>query len=336
MKRYDRALVWFRRDLRTEDHVALSRALSNSRAVYCVFVFDTEILESLTSKSDRRVEFIWLSVQELRASLQALGGDLHVLVGRAREEIPAFVRRHGIEAVYLNHDYEPEAIARDKEVSERLAAENCALHSFKDQVIYEKSEILNAEARPYIVFTPYKRAWLARLDQRDIAAHTVADHAGALDGNAAGPLPTLEQIGFAPTNLSQLGIDAGVSGASRRFEEFLGRIGAYAERRDFPALPGTSLLSVHLRFGTISIRELVRSAVALDADAGARSGAATWLSELIWREFYFSILWHFPHVASGAFVGSTMHWGSKTGPHISKAGVRARPAILWWTRPCGS
>jgi deoxyribodipyrimidine photo-lyase len=301
MKRYDRAMVWFRRDLRAEDHAALSRALAEARAVYCVFVFDTEILDALERKSDRRVEFIWLSLRELKSTLRRLGGDLHVLHGRARDEVPAFARSHDIQAVYANHDYEPMAVARDVAVAERLAAEQRILHTFKDQVVFEKSEILNAEGRPYVVFTPYKRAWLARLDHRDIEPYPVAACADALASDEAGPVPDLERIGFAPTNLCDLGIPAGASGARTLFEDFLDRIFAYAERRNFPAMSGPSLLSVHLRFGTISIRELVRSAVALDADANARAGASTWLSELIWREFYFSILSHFPHVAQSAF-----------------------------------
>ncbi len=301
MKRYDRALVWFRRDLRAEDHAALSHALAEAKAVYCIFVFDTEILDGLERKDDRRVEFIWHSLIELKSTLRRLGGDLHVLHGRARAEVPAFARSRNVEAVYVNHDYEPKAVARDEEVAERLAADQRSLHSFKDQVIFEKSEILNAQDNPYVVFTPYKRAWLARIDQRDTASHPVAARAKALSPEKAPSVPGLESIGFARTNLTDLGIPTGESGARLLFEDFLDRIGEYAERRDFPAMAGPSLLSVHLRFGTISIRELVRTAIALDADAKARGGAAVWLSELIWREFYFSILFHFPHVAESAF-----------------------------------
>ncbi len=301
MKRYDRALVWFRRDLRAEDHAALSHALAEARAVYCLFVFDTEILDALERKDDRRVDFIWHSLVELKSTLRRLGGDLHVVHGRARCEVPAFARSHDVEAVYFNHDYEPLAVARDQDVAKRLAAEQRTLHTFKDQVIFEKSEILNAQDRPYVVFTPYKRAWLARIGHRDTEPHPVAARAQALSPEQAPPVPGLEDIGFARTNLADLGIPAGEGGARMLFEDFLDRIGAYAERRDFPAMAGPSLLSVHLRFGTISIRELVRTAITLDADARARAGASVWLSELIWREFYFSILFHFPHVAGNAF-----------------------------------
>jgi len=301
MWRYERALVWFRRDLRVEDNAAFSRALDEAKAVYCVFVFDTELLDALTEKCDRRVEFIWQSLQELKAGLQALGGDLHVLYGRARDEVPALVSRLDVQAVYANDDYEPAALARDNDVRDRLAAQRCAWHAFKDQVIFEKSEILNADKRPYVVFTPYKKAWLQRLDRSDTDPHPVAGRAGALAKVRNLPMPQLEDIGFARTNLSQLNIPAGTSGARALFESFIGRIGDYTRLRDYPAATGPSLLSVHLRFGTISIRELVRTALTLDADPDARGGAGTWLSELIWREFYFSILYHFPYVVGGAF-----------------------------------
>ena len=301
MKRYDRALVWFRRDLRADDHAALSHALAEARAVYCAFVFDTEILDPLTRKADRRVEFIWRSLLELRKDLNLLGGDLHVLYGRARDRILAFAHSHEIQAVYINHDYEPLAISRDRDVARRLGAEQRALHTFKDQVIFEKSEILNAEQRPYVVFTPYKKAWLAKLGECDTKPYPVASRAEALASGESGPIPALESIGFSRTNLSELNITAGTAGARSLFETFMRRIGAYAERRNFPAEAGPSLLSVHLRFGTISIRELVRSVIAVEADADASDGASAWLSELIWREFYFSILHHFPHVAQGAF-----------------------------------
>jgi len=301
MKRYERALVWFRRDLRLEDNAALSRALEEANSVYCVFVFDTEILDALPVKADRRVEFIWQSLQVLKAELVASGGELHVLHGRAREAVAVLAMRLEIQAVYANHDYEPGAVARDDDVRRRLAAQQCAWHTFKDQVIFERSEILNAQGRPYVVFTPYKKAWLAKLQRGDTDSHRVADRTSALAKVTNQPMPELEDIGFARTNLSERDMPAGTSGAKSLFESFLGRIGDYAQLRDYPAAAGPSMLSVHLRFGTISIRSLVRTVIELDADASTRAGASTWLSELIWREFYFSILHHFPHVVDGAF-----------------------------------
>ena len=301
MKRYDNALVWFRRDLRAEDNAALSRALAEAARVHCVFVFDTEILDALERKADRRVEFIWHSVKELQTALRKLGGDLHVLHGNARSEIPNFVRTLEIEAVYANRDYEPSALSRDEEVARCLGEDKRQLHLCKDQVIFERSEILNAQDRPYVVFTPYKRAWLARLSPDDAAPYPVSTLAGSFSPEPATEVPELEHMGFTPTNLKQLGVGTGSSGAGKLLVDFMKRAHAYAERRDYPALAGTSHLSVHLRFGTISIRQLVRAALELDADTGARDGASVWLSELIWREFYFSILFHFPHVETGAF-----------------------------------
>jgi len=288
-------LVWFRRDLRSHDHAALSRALRTGGRVYCVFVFDREILDDLDS-ADRRVEFIWHSVRELDAALRGHGGALLVLHGRAREEIPALAARIKADRVITNEDYEPAAVARDNAVRAALADIGVDFVACKDQVIFEKSEVLTQDGRPFSVFTPYKNAWLKRLAGSDLQPHAVTPVAGqlaALDGYA---LPALEALQFSRTNLLDLGIVPGMSGAEKLFADFRARIGAYDERRDFPARKGPSYLSVHLRFGTISIRALAAHAW---HDAGR--GAAVWLSELIWREFYFMILHHHPRVATEAF-----------------------------------
>jgi deoxyribodipyrimidine photo-lyase len=293
----DSALVWFRRDLRTEDHAALSAALRAARRVYCVFVFDTEILDCLPRRADRRVEFIWRSVAELQAELRQLGGDLIVHHGRAQDEIPRLAGALGAAAVFTNHDYEPQAIARDAAVGESLAAAGIALYAFKDQAIFEKDEVLTQDGRPFAVFTPYKNAWLKRLTDADLAPRSVTLPSVRLAAEADGcGMPTLEELGFAPTNLAELPLLAGMTGAETFLADFLGRIESYHERRDFPALRGPSYLSVHLRFGTISVRRLARLAL----EIGGR-GAETWLSELIWRDFYFQILWHHPHVVGHAF-----------------------------------
>jgi deoxyribodipyrimidine photo-lyase len=295
MKRYDTALVWFRRDLRSHDHAALYHALTQARRVHCVFVFDTEILDGLTDRADRRVEFIWHSVTELRKALTEMGGGLHVLHGRARELVPELARALGAQALYLNGDYEPQAVARDAEVGRRLAADGRALHAFKDQVIFEKDEVLTREGRPFTVFTPYKRAWLARFEPYYAKGYPVERHCDALSRHD-GSVPSLEAMGFVPTNLRQIRLPTGMAGAAELFRDFLGRIDAYKDRRDYPGVRGVSYLSVHLRFGTISVRELARTAASIHSQ-----GADTWLSELIWRDFYFAILHHFPHVAERAF-----------------------------------
>ncbi|MGB8437428.1 MAG: deoxyribodipyrimidine photo-lyase [Burkholderiales bacterium] len=290
------ALVWYRRDLRLTDHAALSRALDASSAVYCVFCFDTEILDPLPSRTDRRVEFIWHTVQELDRALAERGGGLIVLHGRAREEVPRLAVALGVATVYANRDYEPAARERDADVREALEARGIGFESFKDQVIFERDELLTGARTPYSVFTAYKNAWLRQLSPADLAAHPAERGTGNLARPPAGRIPTLDDLGFRRTNLTELPIPTGMSGARALFDAFIERIGQYHERRDFPALHGPSYLSVHLRFGTISVRELAGRARAI----GGR-GAETWLTELVWRDFYFMILHHHPHVVGHAF-----------------------------------
>jgi deoxyribodipyrimidine photo-lyase len=294
--RMDAALVWFRRDLRNYDHAALYHALARARRVYCAFVFDTEILDALETRADRRVEFIWESVAELRRELERAGGGLIVRHARARDEIPALAARLGVEAVYANHDYEPQAIERDLAVARALAAAGRELRTSKDQAIFERDEVLTRAGTPFSVFTPYKNAWLARLKEADVRPYPVEQHLAALAPPPEATLPALEALGFARTNLREMRMPTGMSGARALFEDFRGRMSQYSERRDYPALKGPSYLSVHLRFGTSSVRELVRA-----ARAAGNVGAATWLSELIWRDFYFMILFHHPHVVEHAF-----------------------------------
>ncbi len=292
----DCALVWFRRDLRDYDHAALYHALKAHSRVHCAFCFDTEILDLLPARADRRVEFLHRAVAELDEGLRRRGGGLAVVHGRARTAIPRLARELGTCAVYANHDYEPSASDRDAEVARTLAAGGIAFATFKDQAIFERDEVLTAAGRPFTVFTPYKNAWLKKLDAFYLKAYPVAKYAGRLaPPPTAAPL-SLAALGFEPTNLRELDIPTGMSGAQRLFAAFLDRIEAYHERRDFPAVRGPSYLSVHLRFGTISIRELVAAAHSL----GGR-GAETWLSELVWRDFYFAILHHFPRVVGHAF-----------------------------------
>lgn len=293
--RYRRALVWFRRDLRVHDHAALYHALEQSAAVWCVFIFDTEILDGLP-RHDRRVEFAHACVLELDTALRGLGGGLIVLHGRAREELPRVASELGAQAVYANHDYEPAAIQRDLTVERALSDLGIAFHTDKDQVIFEKGEVLSSAQRPFSVFTPYRRAWLDRLAGIELDSYRVERHAGALARPPEREIASLEQLGFARTNLRELGLASGTSGARRWLQDFLSRIDRYHEWRDYPAVRGPSYLSVHLRFGTLSVREVMREAM-----SRGTPGAQTWLSELIWREFYFMILYHHPHVVDHAF-----------------------------------
>ncbi|WP_343586294.1 deoxyribodipyrimidine photo-lyase [Herbaspirillum sp.] len=308
---FDTSLVWFRRDLRDTDHAALYYALSRSKRVYCAFVFDTDILAPLLRngmRQDRRIGFIRDSLAELDRSLRRDGGGLIVLHDSAVRAIPPLAARLGAQAVFANTDYEPGAVARDEKVAESLQRDGILFFSSKDQAIFDKDEVLSQAGKPFSVFTPYKNAWMARLAGAGgdffLRAYPVEKYRAALaapPADAAYALPSLESLGFAPSNLHELKIPTGMSGADTLFEDFLGRIGAYGTARDYPAVKGPSYLSVHLRFGTISIRTLARTALqAMHAGHGG-AGAATWLSELAWRDFYFMILHHHPRVATRAF-----------------------------------
>ncbi|MGE0558859.1 MAG: deoxyribodipyrimidine photo-lyase [Burkholderiales bacterium] len=301
MSRMDSALMWFRRDLRWHDNAALHAALKDACRVHCVFVYDTEILDALPTRADRRVEFIWQSVTELGLELAARGGSLITRYGEARSEIPALAATLGVQAVYANHDYEPAALARDAAVAQALARSGIGFRTRKDQVIFEKDEILTQGGTPFSVFTPYKNAWLKKVDAFFLKGYPVDAHAGNLAG---GPGETrqlvLRDIGFEKAGLEALGIAGGAAAARKLLADFLPRIDRYRDSRDFPAKKGPSYLSVHLRFGTISIRELARTAWLRSREEGGE-GAATWLSELIWRDFYFMILHHHPRVVSCAF-----------------------------------
>ncbi|WP_418319221.1 cryptochrome/photolyase family protein [Piscinibacter sakaiensis] len=304
-KALDSVLVWLRRDLRLDDNAALHRGLTIGRRVWCVFVFDTDILDPLPRR-DRRVEFIRDSLAEVDAGLADLGsaGGVRLLVrhGRAVEQITSLAEALGVDAVVASHDDEPAALARDEAVREALRRQGRAFHTVKDHVVFERSELLTQAGAPYGVFTPYKKAWLAKVDDFYLKAYPIARHAAALAPPPAGieaGVPELAEIGFEATNLQQLQLPSGASGAATLLDQFLQRIDDYDEQRNYPGRRGTSYLSVHLRFGTVSIRRLAREA-RTRAAAGS-TGAASWLSELIWRDFYHQVLHHHPHVVDASF-----------------------------------
>lgn len=304
----DRAMVWLRRDLRTDDHAALHHALRSAHKVWVCFVFDRAILDALP-RADRRVEFIRDSLVGVDAELRALaashgveGVGLIVRHGWALDEIPALASALHAEAVYTNHDDEPAALERDAQVRGRLAAAGVALHTSKDHVVFERSEVLTLSGGAFSVFTPYKNAWLKKLQPYFLKAYPVAHHAGALaplPADMAHGVPSLADIGFQATNLHSLKLPSGPVGGQELFDDFLPRIDDYKDTRDFPAIKGPSYLSTHLRFGTVSIRMLAREAHARSV-AGSR-GAEGWLSELIWRDFYHQVLHHHPKVVEKSF-----------------------------------
>jgi deoxyribodipyrimidine photo-lyase len=292
-----KALFWFRRDLRLSDNAGLYHALRSATTVHCVFVFDRDILDALPAQADRRVEFIHGCILELQQLLRAASGDLIVQHGRATEVIPKLARTLKVNALFTNEDYEPAARARDRIVELALGEAGIAFHAFKDQVLFARDELLTQAGTPFTVYTPYKNACLKKLDDfylRPYPTENYLSHLAHTEKKSA--VPKLTALGFASTNLKSLGIKPGVSGALETLDDFLERIDRYRDTRDFPSVRGVSYLSVHNRFGTVSIRRLARLAVDRRS-----AGADTWLSELIWRDFYFQILYHFPHAADAAF-----------------------------------
>jgi deoxyribodipyrimidine photo-lyase len=319
-------LVWLRRDLRLNDHAALARALEFQEPVQLAFVFDTTILNALPGwkkgavMEDRRVAFIHEAISEIQSRLAPCSKSLLVGYGDPLAEIPQLAKTLGAMRVVFARDDEPAALKRDSAVQAKLTALGIDVVSVKDQCIFERSEVLTGASKPFSVFTPYKNAWLKKLTANDHAPRVTgagAAHAGqpinktlanrlldatALPGALRTEIPSLAVMGFSAGNLFEMKIPLGESGARQLFEEFKPRIGQYKLARDYPGIKGPSYLSVHLRFGTISIRELVRFALEVQAqDPKSSEGAGTWLSELIWRDFYMQILHHHPHVVSRSF-----------------------------------
>jgi deoxyribodipyrimidine photo-lyase len=255
-----------------------------------LFIFDTVILDELDDKDDARVSFIHHSLSLLKEEFKKAGSSLKVLHGNPVEIFQSI----GVRAVYTNHDYEPYAIKRDSTVKDILGKRGIPFHSFKDQVIFEKDEVIKDDGTPYTMFTPYSRKWKATLNKFYTSSYPVEKYLKSLLKTKPLEIPTLESIGF-----------------RKSISEFPPRvikqqvIADYDEQRNFPSVEGTSRLSVHLRFGTISIRELVRLALKKNE---------VWLNELIWREFYQAILWHFPRVERYAFKAAYDHIGWRNDP----------------------
>ncbi|MFM1859570.1 MAG: hypothetical protein RL133_1070 [Pseudomonadota bacterium] len=310
------SLVWIRRDLRLEDHAALAHALRHPEPVAVAFVFDEAILAPLRSDPqalqahgltlDRRVAFIHASLEEVDQTLSRMGSQLFVLHGQAHACIPELAQSLKAVRVVCAHDDEPQARSRDAVVEQTLAARGIAFETVKDHCVFERQEVLTGAGKFFSVFTPYKNAWLKRLaaqpqaiephETRDLADRCVPAPAGSTHR-----LPRLGDMGFAAVE-DLASLRPGPSGAQALLSDFLPRLGHYKEARDFPGKRGPSYLSVHLRFGTISICQLVRQAQAvIQSSPSEAEGAQTWLSELIWRDFYIQILSNAQHVTLGAF-----------------------------------
>lgn len=318
------SLVWFRRDLRCFDNAALFSALKQSQSVFCVFIFDKTILDLLPA-NDRRVRFIHQSITELASELKKLGGSLIVRYGNPEQEIPQLAKELKVDAVMSNHDYEPQALLRDAAVKHALEKFVCGFYSFKDQVIFEKNEVLSLAGTPFSVFTPYKNAWLKKYltEGNDFFSkpYPVDLYADRLSSHSDRKIPGLLEMGFETTEPQASMLKGGTSAGQALLQDFLSRIDRYDDTRNFPAIKGPSYLSVHLRFGTVSIRHLIREALNSTRTAAHMQGAQTWLSELIWRDFYFMILHHHPRVVERSFKPdyAAIQWESGTQAEASFA-----------------
>jgi deoxyribodipyrimidine photo-lyase len=310
------AIFWFRRDLRLHDNAGLFEALKNEVEVLPVFIFDSEILDKLEDKDDSRISFIHQAISDIQVSLRAVGSDIYVMHSNPNEAFDKLLNTYTITKVYTNHDYEPYAKERDEAIRRRLNQRGAELITFKDQVIFEKAEIVKDDGKPYTVFTPYSRKWKAALTEKATHSFNTESYFSSFTKVPVGfELPSLLELGFQQSTI-----------LFPKNEVNTTIISKYKELRDFPSKRGTTKLSVHLRFGTVSIRELTRIALVTNE---------TWLNELIWREFYQMILWHFPHVVSSAFkpAYNNISWrnnesefkawcNGKTGYPIVDAGMR--------------
>ena len=274
-------IFWFRRDLRWNDNTGLYHALKSGLPVVPVFIFDPDILDKLEDRNDGRVNFIHNRIGLLQDFIGNTGATLDVRYGNPEQIWNDLTTQYDIQAVYTNHDYEPYAIARDARVNELLASKNIPFFSFKDQVIFERDEVVKDDGKPYTVYTPYSRKWMARLGThapKKLPSEALLDK---LFRQPARPIPTLNSMGFTESKLVFPGTE--INDAVLR---------EYAETRNIPGIDGTSRIGIHLRFGTVSIRELVLRAEKI---------SFSWLNELCWREFYMMIIWHFPQVVGNAF-----------------------------------
>ena len=308
------SIFWFRRDLRLKDNHGLYQALESGKKVLPIFIFDEDILDLLENKYDKRVDFIVQALQTLNSFLKSKNKGIKIFKGKPLEIYKKLTENYEIEAVYSNEDYEPYAIKRDQEIADFLASKNINFHQFKDQVIFHKDEIVKADKKPYTVYTPYSKLWLNEFQKIDLQGFPSEKK---LDILLEIPFEELkiEYIGFQKTDLT-----------FEVPEADLHIIKTYEDTRNLPAVKGTTQLGVHLRFGTISVRKLAKI---------AKENNLTFLKELIWREFFMQILYHFPKVVNHSFKSKydAIPWennpeflekwkAGKTGFPIVDAGMR--------------
>lgn len=309
------AIFWHRRDLRLNDNAALYHALKSGLPVLPIFIFDTNILDKLEDKADKRVLFIHQELQKLNLQLKEYGSSILVNIGTPENVWKELLQNFTIKKVFTNHDFEPYAIERDNRVKELLSENGIEFITAKDHVIFEKNEVIKDDGKPYTVFTPFSRKWREKLQPFYWKSYPTLQYANAFHKTDIFSIPPLESFGFRTFQFD--------------FPERVVRhetVNNYSTQRDFPAVNGTSKLGIHLRFGTLSIRQLL--AYALERNQ-------TFVNELIWRDFYQMILWHFPHVVNGGFKKEydAINWENdeqkfalwcqgKTGYPIVDAGMR--------------
>lgn len=306
---------WFRRDLRLNDNAGLYHALKSGKPVLPIFIFDTEILEKLPTNIDARVEFIHQAVQKLKEELISLGSDLLVLKGNPLIIWDKLIHEYPIKGIYTNEDYEPYAISRDASIESLCFANKVSFNKYKDHVIFDKDEVLKNDGLPYTVFTPYSKKWKEKLNPFYLKPYPNSKFQNNYQKDFKFDELSLEEIGFKTK---------GIPFPAKTSTESI--IKNYAQNRNFPAIAGSSRLSIHFRFGTISIREKASKALRL---------SETWLNELIWRDFYIQIMAHYQYAMNSAFKPSynKIEWRNnpdefaawcegKTGYPIVDAGMR--------------
>ena len=309
-------VFWFRRDLRLDDNIGFFKALSSEQPVLPVFIFDSEILNKVP-EDDARVTFIHDTLQHMNTTLQNNHeSGISMFHGKPIDVYKKLIDKYDIKSVYTNHDYEPYAKERDSEIDNLLSKHNVEFKTFKDQVIFEKDEVVKKDGKPYMVYTPYMRIWKAQFRSQNLEIYDNEPHFGNLIKNSQLPNLSLSDIGFIRSNqkISEHTVTSTL-------------IQDYEETRNYPAKDSTSRLGPHLRFGTVSVRKMVQKAIAEDNEI--------FWQELIWREFFMQIMWHFPHTAKDAFKSKydRIEWRNnetefklwcegKTGYPLVDAGMR--------------
>lgn len=274
-------IFWFRRDLRLDDNAGLYHALKSGKPVLALFIFDTNILSKLNDRADKRVLFIYETILSIQKQLESYNSTLLVKVGDPVAVWRELLNEYDINEVFTNHDFEPYALERDTAVNELLSSKKISFKTFKDHVIFEKDEVIKDDGKPYTVFTPYSKKWRLKLNNFYAKSYPSLQYVSNFYKTEPIVIPSLEQIGFqrSDTHFPAKIIPAKV-------------VNQYTEQRNFPAIMGTSRLGIHLRFGTLSVRKLLAFALPKNQ---------TFVNELIWRDFYQQIIWHFPHVVKSAF-----------------------------------